>query len=101
MRRHRTEKDIFKIQKLFEQAGFDFHREFMEALSMVDPRTKVEALVAIAPYFMAKMPKLELPKPPPEPTSPKDITPALEKASSEDLIKLLQSGPKTNKTNNG
>lgn len=52
-----------KIKVKFLRAGFEFHQEFMNALEQVDAKTKLEALVAIAPYFLEKMGQVKKPDP--------------------------------------
>lgn len=94
--------ELFEIQRRFNEAGFNFEEEFMRALELVDPRTKLEALVAMAPYFMARIPQIK----PIEPEDPKKQIEAtkparLEQASSDELMKLLSSGKYPNSTNNG
>ena len=94
-----SKEDLFKIQKQLERGGFSWSAEFIEALQLVDPRTKIEALIAIAPYVMAKMPTLK------ENTSPDAIDVSapkqLAEADTDSLIRLLQSGQKTDETDNG
>lgn|GEM_PF-6170802 len=85
-----------KIRELFEQAGFNYHIEFMKALQDVDPQTKIEALVSVAPYFMERLKESS------ETDDSIDVTPKpkqLSKASDLELLKLMDGKPnkKTNR----
>jgi len=44
-----------KIKLAFLRDGFLFHKEFMDALAQVSPEKKLDALVAIAPFFLEKL----------------------------------------------
>lgn len=77
-----------RMREVFAKKGFDFANEFMKALQHVDDRTRLEALVSVAPYFMERLrPEAEV-----EQVPAKDVTPKAIEASNDDLTALITHG---------